>query len=87
MIRRLRWPLQTLGLVDVRARDLRFRAARVLAIALVLSCLFPMLATAKSSAVAASGEGIFTYGDAIFYGSTGGLALNNQLVHRRHLDE
>ena len=52
----------------------------MLAIALVLSCLFPILATAKSSGVAASGGGIFTYGDATFYGSTGGLALNRPIV-------
>ena len=63
-----------------RAPDLRFRHARVLAIALVLSCLLPMLATAKSSGVAASSEGVFTYGDAAFYGSTGDLSLNRPIV-------
>ena len=28
----------------------------------------------------ATDGGIFTYGDAAFYGSTGGLALNNNIV-------
>ena len=63
-----------------KVRDLRVRVASVLAIVAVSSCLVPVLATAKAYAQVASDGGIFNYGDAGFYGSTGGSALNRPIV-------
>ncbi len=84
-----------------KVRVLRQRATRVLIIAVVLSCTFPLLAaiipgvtTALPSASAAVGGsrsasgywlvasdgGVFNYGDAAFYGSSGGVSLNKPIV-------
>jgi hypothetical protein len=77
-----------------KLRDLRIRGARALTTVVVLSCLVSILASAPSPAAAtiagsrsASGYwlvgsdgGIFTYGDATFYGSPGSLALNKPIV-------
>ena len=79
-----------------KRRDLRFRGASALTI--VLSCLVLLLASAPSQASATTGGsrsasgywlvgsdgGIFTYGDAAFYGSPGSLALNKPIVDGRH---
>jgi hypothetical protein len=67
-------------LLTSKARDLRFRGGRVLAIVVVLSCLVPLLATAKSGALVPSNGGILAYGDAASYGSTGSLSLNKGIV-------
>ena len=77
-----------------KVRDLRFRRARALNIVVVLSCMFAVLAMAPRHASAtiggsgsasrywlvASDGGIFNYGDAAFYGSPGGMALNKPVV-------
>ncbi len=51
-----------------------------MATALALSFLFPLLATAHASAVVNSGGALYTYGDAAYNGSVGGLALNRPIV-------
>ena len=56
----------------------RFRGA--VATALALSFLFPLLAAAPASAVVNSGGALYTYGDAAYNGSVGGLALNRPIV-------
>ena len=61
------------AVVSCRGRDLRFRGAVVLTIVLVLSCLVPVLSAAKAYPLGAPDGGLFTYGDASFYGSAGGL--------------
>jgi len=63
-----------------RARDLRFRGAILLTIVVVLSCLVPVLSTAKVYSLGASDGGLINHGDAAFYGSTGSLALNRPIV-------
>ncbi len=84
-----------------RVPVLRHRFARVLTIAVVVSCFVSVLATilpgvtgAPSGAAAtvsgsrsasgywlvASDGGVFNYGDAAFYGSTGGVSLNRPIV-------
>jgi hypothetical protein len=76
------------------ARHLGFRSAGVLTIVAALSCMLPVLATALSPAsatpegsrsasgyrIVASDGGVFAYGDADFYGSTGGMTLNKPIV-------
>ncbi len=76
------------------ARYLGFRSAAVLTIVAALFCMLPVLATALSPASAAPGGsrsasgywlvasdgGIFAFGDAAFYGSTGGMTLNKPIV-------
>ena len=47
---------------------------------LLVSCLVPLLSTARAYALAASGAGLFAYGDAAFYGSPGALSLNKPIV-------
>ena len=49
-------------------------------IVVVLSSIFPVLATAKASGLGASDTGTFSYGDATSYGSTASLALNKPTV-------
>ncbi len=49
-------------------------------IVLVLSCLAPVLSAAKAYSLEAPDGGLFTYGDASFYGSAGGLSLNQPIV-------
>jgi beta-glucanase (GH16 family) len=84
-----------------RVPVLRHRLARVLTIAVVVSCvvsvlatILPGVATAPSGASAAAGGprsasgywlvasdgGVFDYGDAAFYGSSGGVSLNRPIV-------
>jgi hypothetical protein len=80
--------------VAAARRDLSFRGAGVLTIVVVLSCLVLGSAAAPSTGAASnngsrstsgywlvgSDGGIFTYGDGVFYGSPGGLALNKPIV-------
>ena len=49
-------------------------------IVLVLSYLVPVLSAAKAYPLGAPDGGLFTYGDASFYGSAGGLTLNRPIV-------
>ena len=77
-----------------KVRDLHLRGACVGAIVVLLSCMAPVLAPAPPHASAAVGGsssasgywlvasdgGIFPYGDAAFYGSTGGMMLNRPVV-------
>ena len=80
-------------MVAVARRELRVRYGSVLTLVVVLSCLVLGLASAPSNAANSSGAtsasgywlvgsdgGIFTYGDAKFYGSPGGLTLNKPIV-------
>ncbi len=66
--------------VKARARDHRFRSVVVLTIVLVLSCLVSVLSTAKAYSFGVSDRGVSNYGDAAFYGSTGGTTLNKPIV-------
>ncbi|MGO9857160.1 MAG: hypothetical protein ACLPYY_19230, partial [Acidimicrobiales bacterium] len=68
------------AVVGGRGRDLRVRGAVVLTIVLVLSCLVPVLSAAKAYPLGAPDGGFFSYGDAAFYGSAGGLTLNRPIV-------
>ena len=62
----------------IRAKGGRLRGA--VAFALALSFLLPLLATAPASGVVNSDGSLYTYGDAAFEGSVGGLALNRPIV-------
>ncbi len=68
------------GVLRYRVQSLRFAGVVVLTIVLVLSSLVPVLSAAKADALEAADGGIFTFGDAAFYGSTGGLTLNKPIV-------
>ena len=66
-------------------RDLRLRVVVVLTAALVVSSVVPMLSATKAYALGSTVGGPFIYGDATFYGSTGGLTLNRpDRGHGRH---
>ncbi len=56
------------------------RGARLLAIVIVLCSLFQVLSTTQAHATSGANGGLFNYGDAGFYGSTGGLTLNRPVV-------
>ena len=63
-----------------RARDLRLRSAIALTIVVVLSCLVPLLITAKAYPLGATDGSLVNYGDAAFYGSTATMGLNKPIV-------
>ena len=69
-----------MAMVRGKARDHRLRSVVGLTIVLVLSCLVPLLSTAKASSLEVSDRGLSNDGDAAFYGSTGGLSLNKPIV-------
>jgi hypothetical protein len=65
-------------LPGLRARP--HRVLRALVIVIALSALLPVLTATRASAAAGSDGGLFNYGDANFYGSTGDLTLNRPVV-------
>ena len=49
-------------------------------IVIVLCSVFQVLSTTSAHGASGSNGGLFNYGDAGFYGSTGGLTLNRPVV-------
>ena len=88
------WARRPPAAVMPTVRDHRFLGARALTRVVVLSCMVLALATGPPHASADTGGsrsasgywlvgsdgGIFTYGDAAFYGSPGGTALDKPIV-------
>jgi hypothetical protein len=94
-------PCRTSAELASKLHLLRRRVARVLTIAVVMSCIVPVLGTVVASVTAAvplaaaatggstsvsgywlvaSDGGVFNYGTAAFYGSTGAINLNKPIV-------